>query len=322
MDAQRAANIIGIPYYVWDFSERFKLDVVDDFIAEYSAGRTPEPLHALQRADQVRRAAREGARPRLRRRLHRPLRRRSSPTPTATASCTAPAAWAKDQSLRARRAHRRAARARDVPARRDAVEGRGARRGRRARLQRRARSPTATTSASSPTATPAAGSPSASAPRPGDILDRDGQRDRHARGRARLHGRPAQGPEHRRARADDGKPRFVLEVRPKDNTVVVGPKEALDIAEIAGSRVHLGRARRRPTRRRRSTATCRSAPTPTRCPPSRGVSAVEGSDGARDHSRRARSTASPPARPPSSTSAPACSASARSTARSAPSPSA
>ncbi|MCU1424566.1 MAG: mnmA, partial [Microbacteriaceae bacterium] len=43
MDAQRAANIIGIPYYVWDFSERFKLDVVEDFIDEYSAGRTPNP---------------------------------------------------------------------------------------------------------------------------------------------------------------------------------------------------------------------------------------------------------------------------------------
>ena len=43
MDAQRAANVLGIPYYVWDFSERFKADVVDDFIAEYSAGRTPNP---------------------------------------------------------------------------------------------------------------------------------------------------------------------------------------------------------------------------------------------------------------------------------------
>jgi tRNA-specific 2-thiouridylase len=43
MDAQRAANVIGIDYYVWDFSERFKLDVVDDFIAEYQAGRTPNP---------------------------------------------------------------------------------------------------------------------------------------------------------------------------------------------------------------------------------------------------------------------------------------
>ncbi|MBK5237578.1 MAG: tRNA 2-thiouridine(34) synthase MnmA, partial [Actinomycetales bacterium] len=28
MDAQRAANLLGIPYYVWDFSERFKTDVV------------------------------------------------------------------------------------------------------------------------------------------------------------------------------------------------------------------------------------------------------------------------------------------------------
>jgi len=43
MDAQRAANLLGIPFYVWDFSERFKADVVDDFIAEYSAGRTPNP---------------------------------------------------------------------------------------------------------------------------------------------------------------------------------------------------------------------------------------------------------------------------------------
>jgi tRNA-specific 2-thiouridylase len=34
----------------------------------------------------------------------------------------------------------------------------------------------------------------------------------------------------------DGRPRFVLEVRPKENEVVVGPREALDIAEIAGSR--------------------------------------------------------------------------------------
>jgi tRNA-specific 2-thiouridylase len=43
MDAQRAANKIGIPFYVWDFSERFKQDVVDDFISEYEAGRTPNP---------------------------------------------------------------------------------------------------------------------------------------------------------------------------------------------------------------------------------------------------------------------------------------
>ncbi|WP_344880011.1 tRNA 2-thiouridine(34) synthase MnmA [Zhihengliuella alba] len=42
-DAWRACDKLGIPYYVWDFSERFKEDVVDDFIAEYAAGRTPNP---------------------------------------------------------------------------------------------------------------------------------------------------------------------------------------------------------------------------------------------------------------------------------------
>src|SRR5690606_1152425 len=36
--------------------------------------------------------------------------------------------------------------------------------------------------------------------------------------------------------ADDGKPRFVLEVRPKSNEVVVGPREALAVAEIGGTR--------------------------------------------------------------------------------------
>ncbi|WP_188534990.1 tRNA 2-thiouridine(34) synthase MnmA [Kocuria dechangensis] len=42
-DAWRAADLLGIPYYVWDFSERFQADVVDDFVAEYAAGRTPNP---------------------------------------------------------------------------------------------------------------------------------------------------------------------------------------------------------------------------------------------------------------------------------------
>ena len=42
-DARRAADVIGIPFYVWDLAERFKQDVVDDFVAEYAAGRTPNP---------------------------------------------------------------------------------------------------------------------------------------------------------------------------------------------------------------------------------------------------------------------------------------
>ena len=42
-DARRAADVLGIPFYVWDFAQRFTADVVDDFVAEYAAGRTPNP---------------------------------------------------------------------------------------------------------------------------------------------------------------------------------------------------------------------------------------------------------------------------------------
>ena len=42
-DARRAADVIAIPFYVWDLSDRFHEDVVEDFVAEYSAGRTPNP---------------------------------------------------------------------------------------------------------------------------------------------------------------------------------------------------------------------------------------------------------------------------------------
>jgi tRNA-specific 2-thiouridylase len=42
-DARRAADVIGIPFYVWDMAERFHRDVVEDFVTEYAAGRTPNP---------------------------------------------------------------------------------------------------------------------------------------------------------------------------------------------------------------------------------------------------------------------------------------
>jgi tRNA-specific 2-thiouridylase len=42
-DARRAADVLGIPFYVWDLAERFERDVIDDFVAEYEAGRTPNP---------------------------------------------------------------------------------------------------------------------------------------------------------------------------------------------------------------------------------------------------------------------------------------
>lgn len=42
-DARRAADVLGIPYYVWDLSSTFEDTVVADFISEYAAGRTPNP---------------------------------------------------------------------------------------------------------------------------------------------------------------------------------------------------------------------------------------------------------------------------------------
>jgi tRNA-uridine 2-sulfurtransferase len=42
-DARRAADVLGIPFYVWDLAERFRADVVEDFVSEYAAGRTPNP---------------------------------------------------------------------------------------------------------------------------------------------------------------------------------------------------------------------------------------------------------------------------------------
>ncbi len=42
-DARRAADLLGIPYYVWDLSDEFEERVVADFLSEYAAGRTPNP---------------------------------------------------------------------------------------------------------------------------------------------------------------------------------------------------------------------------------------------------------------------------------------
>ena len=42
-DARRVADRLAIPFYVWDSSDAFGERVVDDFVAEYAAGRTPNP---------------------------------------------------------------------------------------------------------------------------------------------------------------------------------------------------------------------------------------------------------------------------------------
>jgi tRNA-specific 2-thiouridylase len=43
LDARRVAEQIGIPFYVMDFRAAFGGAVVDDFVAEYRRGRTPNP---------------------------------------------------------------------------------------------------------------------------------------------------------------------------------------------------------------------------------------------------------------------------------------
>jgi tRNA-specific 2-thiouridylase len=43
LDARRVADHLGIPFYVMDFRDEFRRAVVEPFVAEYRAGRTPNP---------------------------------------------------------------------------------------------------------------------------------------------------------------------------------------------------------------------------------------------------------------------------------------
>jgi tRNA-specific 2-thiouridylase len=43
VDARRVADRLGVPHYVFDVEETFARDVIDDFVSEYAAGRTPNP---------------------------------------------------------------------------------------------------------------------------------------------------------------------------------------------------------------------------------------------------------------------------------------
>ena len=48
-DARRVAQMLEIPYYVMNFRSEFKKEVIDYFVAEYMAGRTPNPCIACNR---------------------------------------------------------------------------------------------------------------------------------------------------------------------------------------------------------------------------------------------------------------------------------
>lgn len=233
MDAQRAANIIGIPYYVWDFSERFKLDVVDDFIAEYQAGRTPNPC--MRCNERIKFAAL----------LEKALALGFDAVATghyATILTDADgnkelhraAAWAKDQSyvlgvLTAEQLAHSMFPLGATPSKAE-VRAEAAARGFSV-----ANKPDSHDICFIPDGDTRGWLADKVGAEPGEILDRTGQKLGTHEGAAAFTVGQRRGLQIGTPAAD-GKPRFVLEVRPISNTVVVGPKEALDIREIAGSK--------------------------------------------------------------------------------------
>jgi tRNA-specific 2-thiouridylase len=232
MDAQRAANIIGIPYYVWDFSERFKLDVVDNFIAEYAAGRTPNPCmrcnEKIKFAALLEKAVALGF----------------------DAVCTGHYANILTDAAGNKELHRASAEAKDqsyvlgvltadqiahsmfplgtTPSK-TLVRAEAAERGFSV-----ANKPDSYDICFIPDGDTRGWLGERVAPATGDILDRQGNKLGTHDGAVAFTVGQRKGLSIGTPAAD-GKPRFVLEVRPVSNTVVVGPKEALAVKEIAGN---------------------------------------------------------------------------------------
>ncbi|QOD07456.1 tRNA 2-thiouridine(34) synthase MnmA [Rathayibacter toxicus] len=233
MDAQRAANVLGIPYYVWDFSERFKLDVVDDFVAEYAAGRTPNPC--LRCNERIKFAAL----------LDKALDLGFDAVCTGHYASLRTAAdgsvelhrasdEAKDQSyvlgvLTAQQLAHSMFPLGETPSK-ALVRAEAARRGLSV-----ASKPDSYDICFIPDGDTRGWLAERVTPEPGAIIDRDGtvvgaHEGAHGFTVGQRRGLNLGVP------APDGRPRFVLEVRPKNNEVVVGPREALRIGEIAGER--------------------------------------------------------------------------------------
>lgn len=232
MDARRAAAKLGIPFYVWDFSERFRDDVIDDFIAEYAAGRTPNPC--MRCNERIKFAAL------LEKALtlgfdavvtgHYAEVRQGADGPELHRA----AAWAKDQSyvLGVLTADQLAHAWFPLGATPSKAEV-------RAEAEARGLSVAAKPDSHDICFIPDGDTRGWLADKvgaaEGAILDRDGTRLGTHPGAAAYTVGQRKGlnigyP------SPDGRPRFVLEVRPKTNEVIVGPKEALAISELAGSR--------------------------------------------------------------------------------------
>ncbi len=232
LDARRASDMLGIPFYVWDFSERFRDDVIEDFISEYQAGRTPNPCmrcnEKIKFAALLERAIELGF----------------------DAVCTGHYATlvegvdglelhrasdnAKDQSyvlgvLTAEQLAHTYFPLGTTPSKaivRAEAEARGL---------SVAQKPDSHDICFIPDGDTRGWLAEKVGTATGEIVDRSGDvvgshEGAHAFTVGQRRGLKLGVP------APDGKPRFVLEVRPVSNTVVVGPKEALAIAEIAGVR--------------------------------------------------------------------------------------
>lgn len=233
MDAQRAANKIGIPFYVWDFSERFKQDVVDDFIEEYRSGRTPNPC--MRCNERIKFAAL----------LEKGL------ALGFDALCTGHYASIERDSAGNLELHRSVDMAKDQSyvlgvltseqlrhsmfplgksANKEAIRLEAASRGLSV-----AQKPDSYDICFIPEGDTRDWLSDRIEFEPGEIVDVEGNPIATHRGalgytvgqRKGLNiGRPAK----------DGKPRYVLEIRPKQNQVVVGPKDALAVSELSGGK--------------------------------------------------------------------------------------
>ncbi|KAB8165854.1 tRNA 2-thiouridine(34) synthase MnmA [Streptomyces sp. 3MP-14] len=233
-DARRAADVIGIPFYVWDLAERFRAEVVDDFVDEYRAGRTPNPC--LRCNEKIKFAAL----------LDRALALGFDAVCTGHYASVRVAAdgrrelhrasdAAKDQSyvlgvLDDRQLAHALFPLGDTEATKDEVRAEAERRG--LAVARKPDSHDICFIADGDTQGFLARHLGSAE---GDILDQDGTRIGTHQGahgftigqrRGLRIGHPA----------PDGKPRYVLDISPVDNTVTVGPAEALDIAELTAIR--------------------------------------------------------------------------------------
>ena len=244
-DARRAADVIGIPFYVWDMAGRFARTWWTTSSPSTRRAARPTPACA---------ATRRSSSPRSWTGRWRSASTRSAPatTPGSTPRRRAAARRRSGQGpvLRARGPDPASSRARC---------SRWAARRRRRCAKRRGRGLAVADKPDSHDVCFIAdgdtqGSwPASSGPPPGRSWTPTAAWSASTTAPT-VHHRPAQGPAHGRP-AGDGKPRYVLDIAPVTNTVTVGPAEALDAPGSPRS-ARSGPAARRPPRRSTAPSSC------------------------------------------------------------------